>query len=92
MDGKPSKNNYWKIGLLGMICINICYIPQVLKTAVTHNVSGISLPFFLLLFTGLFLYLIYAIKRRDIIYIISNISSLIQSFLMICMVILFGGN
>ena len=84
-------NKYWKTGFAGMVILNIAHLPQLFKTINVRDVSGISLPFYLTLFTGLVIYLVYAIKRKDVIYIISNVSSLCQTGLMIIMILLFGG-
>jgi len=90
-DNFMKKNKFWKLGFLGMIFINIASLPQVIKTIITHETGGISLSFYLVLFTGLTCYLFYSLKRKDVIYILSNTISLSTSGLMIFMILLFGG-
>jgi len=84
-------NKFWKVGFLGMIFINIASLPQVIKTGITHETGGISLSFYIVLFTGLTCYLFYSLKKKDVIYILSNTVSLCTSGLMIFMILLFGG-
>lgn len=71
------------IGFIGVILINSCYLPQLIKTIKSKKAGDISLMFYLLLISGMFFSLTYAISRRDIVYVVSGISSIIQSGLMI---------
>ncbi|RKX60230.1 MAG: glutathione synthetase [Thermodesulfobacteriota bacterium] len=75
------------IGYVGMILINICYLPQLIKTIKTKDVSSISLSRYLLLTSGLVCYLIYSLIRKDMVYNISNIVSTLQSLLMIFLIL-----
>ena len=90
-DNFMKNNKFWKLGFLGMIFINIASLPQIIKTIITHETSGISLSFYFVLFTGLTCYLSYSLKKKDEIYILSNTISLCTSGLMIFMIFLFGG-
>jgi len=88
---KEKRGSSTKTGLLGMICINIATTPQIIKTICTRNVEGISVYFYLILFVGLCFYLKYALSRRDLVYIASNIISLCQTTIMISLIFAFGG-
>jgi len=74
---------YSWIGFVGMLFLNLCYLPQFIKTLRTKEVDDLSIKYYLLLGTGLTFYLIYSIIRRDLVYFISNVSSLTQTIIML---------
>ncbi len=64
------------IDMLGYIAgtlTTICHLPQVIKIVRTKNVVGISLLTYLVLFTGIILWLIYGILIQNNPLIIFNI-------------------
>ncbi len=71
------------IGFIGVVLINSCYLPQLIKTIKSKKAGDISLMFYILLISGMFFSLTYAISRKDIVYIVSGISSILQSGFMI---------
>ena len=78
--------NYTWIGFIGMIFLNICYLPQFIRTIKTKKVKDVSTTYYLCLFCGLTMYLIYSIINRDIVYFISNVSSLTQTTIMLFLI------
>lgn len=61
------------LGIVAAILVNAASIPQVLKTATTKQVRDISLPFWMILLTGAFLWAIYGILVRGIALILSSL-------------------
>ena len=74
---------YEWIGFLGMIFIDLCYIPQIWKAYKTKSVNDISIPFWISLIFGLSLYFIYAILINNPVYMISNSTGLIFNTIML---------
>lgn len=77
-------------GVCGMVLIQICYFPQLLKVIQTREVAGISALMYGVLICGLVCYLIYAIKIRDWIYILSNTINLVSAGLLFYLILLWG--
>lgn len=74
---------YEYIGFLGMLFIDLCYIPQIWKAYKTKSVKDISILFWLCLIIGLLLYLIYSILINKIVYLISNLTGLLFNIIML---------
>jgi MtN3 and saliva related transmembrane protein len=64
------------IGLGAAGCTTVAYVPQVVKAWRTRSTADISLYMFLLMVTGIALWLIYGIVIRDLPLIVSNIVTL----------------
>jgi MtN3 and saliva related transmembrane protein len=64
------------IGLGAAGCTTVAYVPQVVKAWRTRSTADISLFMFLLMVTGIALWLIYGIVIRDLPLIVSNIVTL----------------
>jgi MtN3 and saliva related transmembrane protein len=60
------------IGLAAAACTTIAFIPQVIKTWRTRSTHDISLGMFLLLTTGITLWLIYGLVLSDFPLIAAN--------------------
>ncbi len=75
-------------GVVGILLIQFCYFPQLLKVIQTREVVGISALMYGVLLCGLMCYLIYAIKIRDVIYIISNSVNLFTAGLLFYLILL----
>jgi MtN3 and saliva related transmembrane protein len=60
------------IGLAAAACTTIAFIPQVIKTWRTRSTHDISLGMFLLLTTGITLWLIYGLVLSDLPLIAAN--------------------
>lgn len=59
-------------GILGIVFIQLAYIPQIIKLRNTKDVSGISLTFYYSIGVALFSFLIYSISIQDWVFIASN--------------------
>lgn len=60
------------LGLIAMGFTTSSFIPQVWTTWRTKDVSGISLPTYIIITIGLFLWLLYGIFKDDLPLIIAN--------------------
>ncbi|MDG1731189.1 MAG: SemiSWEET transporter [Algibacter sp.] len=67
------------IGFIAAFLTTSAFVPQVYKTWKTKNVEAISLTMYLVMFTGVFLWLLYGIYMNSLSMLIANIitSSLI---------------
>lgn len=71
------------LGWLGFALVQVFYVPQVIKIVRTRDVSGLSLSAWVILWLGLFFYLIYSVFQRDPVFIAGNAIGVVQSSLMI---------
>ena len=78
---------YQIFGWLGLILIQGSTIPQIYKTIKTKDVKGVSLALWIIVFLGLFCYLVYSLIIEDMIYMVSNVLGLIGTILMICLIL-----
>jgi MtN3 and saliva related transmembrane protein len=53
------------LGLLAAMCTTLSFLPQVIKTWRTRSTGDISLAMFLVMVTGIVLWLLYGIFRED---------------------------
>jgi len=53
------------IGYIAAVCTTIAFLPQVVKTWKTKKTKDISLPMYIILVTGAFLWFIYGIFLND---------------------------
>lgn len=60
------------IGSLAALCTTLAFVPQVLQSWRTRDLSGISLPMYCIFTMGVFLWLIYGILNTDWPVIIAN--------------------
>ncbi|WP_019882013.1 MULTISPECIES: SemiSWEET transporter [unclassified Methylophilus] len=60
------------IGSIAAVCTTIAFVPQVIKSWRTRDLSGISLPMYTIFTTGVLLWMIYGILRQDWPVIIAN--------------------
>jgi len=60
------------LGLIAAMCTTIAFLPQVIKALKTRETKDISLAMYVVLVTGLFLWLIYGIIIRDLPLILAN--------------------
>ena len=77
-------------GITGLALIQICYLPQLIRIIQTRQVEGISPLMYVSLVIGLTCYLIYSIKIKDWVYIVSNVISLISSATILVLVLIYG--
>ena len=64
------------IGLVAAFCTTISYIPQIRKIWQTGETEDISLKMFLILATGIALWVVYGVLQHDAIIILANSVSL----------------
>lgn len=67
------------IGLLAAACTTLAYVPQVIKTWRTRSTEDISLYMYLLMVTGVALWLVYGLALGDLPLIASNGATLALS-------------
>lgn len=67
------------LGLTAAFCTTVAFLPQVLKVWKTKSAQDISLAMFMVLTTGVFLWLIYGIIVVDISIIAANTVTLLLS-------------
>lgn len=79
------------IGALAMCLVQGSTLFQVLKFYRTRKTAGVSIGFWVVLDTGLVLYLVYAILIQDPIYIISNTIGVTLTTWSICLYYRFKG-
>lgn len=60
------------IGSLAAICTTVAFVPQVIKSWRTRDLSGISLPMYTIFTTGVILWLVYGLLIGDWPVIIAN--------------------
>ncbi|MBU1247189.1 MAG: SemiSWEET transporter [Proteobacteria bacterium] len=65
------------IGLLAAICTTISFLPQVLRTWKTRSVADISLSMYLVLCTGLVLWLVYGLYIGSLPVVAANAVTLV---------------
>lgn len=61
------------LGLAAATLTTCAFVPQVVSTFKTKDVSGISLPTYVIITLGLALWLIYGLLKNDLPIIVSNI-------------------
>jgi MtN3 and saliva related transmembrane protein len=64
------------LGLAAAFCTTAAYLPQVVKTWRTRSTGDLSLPMFLVMTTGVFLWLVYGMILRDVPLIAANSATL----------------
>ena len=64
------------IGLVAAFCTTISYIPQIKKIWDTGETHDISLKMFLILSTGIALWVVYGIMQGDAVIVLANSMSL----------------
>lgn len=67
------------IGLAAAFCTTVAFLPQVIKTWQTRSTKDISLVMFLVFTTGIFLWLVYGVMRRDLPLIAANGTTFVLS-------------
>ena len=77
------------IGYLGTFMITVCYIPQVIHTSRTKDVTGISLGMYCALAVGVGLWLVYGVMREDTPLILCNGISLLMIISILIMKVMY---
>ena len=61
------------VGLIAAILTTTAYVPQVIKTWKTKNVSNLSLTMYIVMFSGVMMWLTYGILQKSIAIVLANI-------------------
>jgi len=74
MTTNPIAHEQWVtlLGLLAGFCSTVAFLPQVIKTWRTRSTKDISLAMFLVLVTGIILWLAYGMFVNDIPLVVAN--------------------
>ncbi|MGC9553925.1 MAG: SemiSWEET family transporter [Thermoplasmatota archaeon] len=70
-------------GLLGVLILSLSGVPQLIKIMKTKSVRDLSLPFFLLLLTGVVLLTAYTLAIENLIYTIGNAITFVVTLIII---------
>lgn len=76
-------------GWLGFAFFQIFYLPQTVRMLRTKNVEGLSLTAWLVLWSGLFSYVLYSVYVHDVIFVLGNLTGLLQTSLQISLILLY---
>lgn len=76
-------NTFEIIGFIAAILTTTAFIPQVYKAWKTKSTASLSLPMYLVFFTGIVLWLVYGFYLKSLAMIISNIVTGILALLLI---------
>ena len=80
------------LGLIATCFTTASFIPQVVRTWKTRDVSGISLPTYIIITIGLALWLAYGLFRQDLPLIVANSVMVVLTFSISAMKIAFDKN
>ena len=80
------------LGLVATCFTTASFIPQVVRTWKTRDVSGISLPTYIIITIGLALWLAYGLFRQDLPLIVANSVMVVLTFAISAMKIAFDKN
>jgi MtN3 and saliva related transmembrane protein len=78
------------IGLIAGTCIAISFLPQVTKTIKTKETKDISILMYIILVTGILLWLIYGILIKDLPIIFANSLTFILATIVLILKIKYG--
>lgn len=80
------------IGTFAAVCTTIAFVPQVLHSYKTRDLSGISLPMYSIFTVGVALWLVYGVLKEDWPLILSNSITFIASLTILILKILQSQN
>ena len=78
------------LGLVASAFTTSSFVPQVWRTWKTRDVSGFSLPTYLIITVGLALWLVYGVLRGDLPLIVANAVMVVLTGAITVMKIVFG--
>ncbi len=78
-------------GWLGFVTMQIFFVPQTMKILRTRDVSGLSLPAWVLLWLGFAFYVTYSVAVNDVVFIVGNAMALLQTSLQIGLILKYRG-
>ncbi|MFQ6333234.1 SemiSWEET transporter [Methylophilus sp. 3sh_L] len=73
------------IGSIAAVCTTVAFIPQVLQSWRTRDLSGISLPMYTIFTSGVVLWLIYGLLIGDWPVIIANAVTALLAGIVLCL-------
>jgi MtN3 and saliva related transmembrane protein len=80
------------LGLVATCFTTSSFVPQVITTYKSRDVSGISLPTYVIITLGLALWLVYGILKHDLPLIVANSMMVVLTFSIAIMKIKFDKN
>ncbi len=78
------------IGLIAGTCTTISLLPQLNKTIKTKETKDISISMYIVLATGIFLWMIYGILIKDLPVILANSISFVLATIVLILKIKYG--
>lgn len=78
------------IGLIAGTCTTISFLPQVIKIARSKETKALSLPMYIVLATGIFLWTVYGIFTGDMPIVLANSISLVLALTVLILKIKYG--
>lgn len=71
------------VGFFAAMLTTAAFLPQVYKTWKTKDVSGLSLPMYIVFSVGVFGWLVYGVLKESPSIILANAVTLVSSFLLL---------
>jgi MtN3 and saliva related transmembrane protein len=84
---KDNMDTVTKIGILAGICTTVAVIPQIVRTWKTKKVMDVSISMFIVLITGVGLWTLYGVLKKDLPIIITNGISVVLNLCMLYFII-----
>ncbi len=78
------------IGLIAGTCTTISFLPQVIKIIKTKETKDISISMYIVLATGILLWMIYGILIKDLPVILANSISFVLAIIVLILKIKYG--
>lgn len=78
------------IGLLAVACTTIAFLPQVIKTVKTKETKDISLLMYVILTTGILLWVVYGLLTIDLPIILANSITFVLALIVLMLKIIHG--
>ena len=78
------------IGLIAGTCTTISFLPQVIKIARSKETKALSLPMYIVLASGIFLWTVYGIFTGDMPIVLANSISLVLALTVLILKIKYG--
>ena len=78
------------IGLIAGTCTTLSFLPQLIKTLRSKETKALSLPYYIVLATGMFLWTVYGIFMGDAPIVLANAISLLLALTILILKIKYG--
>ncbi|MEL6809926.1 MAG: SemiSWEET transporter [Bacteroidota bacterium] len=75
------------LGLVAAVCTSFGWVPQIRKTLKTKNVQSLSLPMYMVICLGTFLWLAYGILVDSTAVILANIVAISFTLLLVILIL-----